>query len=62
MKIKFRLGDIEVERGIEVRIKDTKEVGIVVERYFFGKFCVLFDNGCQAWFYEDDNRVEIINK
>ena len=62
MEVTYRLGDIETRRGTVVKLKETGEIATVIERYFFGKFCILLEDGRQIWMYEDENKVEIINK
>lgn len=55
------MSDVETRRGTVVRLKETGEIGTVVERYFFGKFCILLEDGRQIWMYEDEGKIEIIN-
>lgn len=62
MEVTYRLSDVETRRGTVVRLKETGEIGTVVERYFFGKFCILLEDGRQIWMYEDEGKIEIINK
>ena len=52
--MKIRLGD-------RVRNKETNQIGEVVTVYFWGQFCVLYEDKKQDWFNEEDNKVEIIN-
>lgn len=50
-----------IKLGDKVRERETDKIGQVVTTYFFGHFCVWFEDKTQAWFDEKDNKVEIIN-
>lgn len=51
---------LRVQLGDAVRIKDTGEVGIIVERYFWGTFHVLTEDKRTLYFNEVDNAVELL--
>ena len=52
---------MKIKLGDKVRVKENDKIGEVVAVYFWGQFCVWFEDKTQAWFNEEDNKVEIIN-
>lgn len=53
---------MKIKLGDKVRVKENDKIGEVVTVYFWGQFCVWFEDKTQAWFNEEDNKVEIIKR